>query len=89
LYVLLAESADMDSERKSIEFHLNHNAKWSDGEPVTPEDVMFTYDVFTDKGRTPYNARMILIDKLEKTGDHIVRFTFNDKDNRETPIIIA
>jgi len=89
LYGLLADSADMDAERKSIEFHLNPNAKWSDGEPVTPEDVLFTYDVFTDKGRPPYNARMSLIAKLEKTGDHSVRFTFNDKANRETPLIIA
>lgn len=89
LYGLLADSADMDTERKSIEFHLNPNAKWSDGEPVTPEDVLFTYDVFTDKGRPPYNARMSLIAKLEKTGDHSVRFTFNDKANRETPLIIA
>ncbi len=89
LYGLLADSADMDPERKSIEFHLNPNAKWSDGEPVTPEDVLFTYDVFTDKGRPPYSDRMSLIAKLEKTGDHSVRFTFNEKANRETPLIIA
>lgn len=89
LYGLLADSADMDLERKSIEFHLNPNAKWSDGEPVTPDDVLFTYDVFTDKGRPPYRDRMSLIAKLEKTGDHSVRFTFNDKANRETPLIIA
>jgi peptide/nickel transport system substrate-binding protein len=89
VYGLLADSADMDPERKSIEFHLNPNAKWSDGEPVTPEDVLFTYDVFTDKGRPPYNARMDMIAKLEKTGEHSVRFTFNDKANRETPLIIA
>ncbi|ESX06078.1 bicyclomycin resistance protein [Mesorhizobium sp. LSJC268A00] len=89
LYGLLADTADMDPERKSIEFHLNPNAKWSDGEPVTPDDVLFTYDVFTDKGRPPYRDRMSLIAKLEKTGDHSVRFTFNDKANRETPLIIA
>ncbi|MGX5844482.1 extracellular solute-binding protein [Mesorhizobium sp. ArgA1] len=89
LYGLLADSADMDPERKSIEFHLNADAKWSDGEPVTPEDVLFTYDVFTDKGRPPYSDRMSLIAKLEKTGDHSVRFTFNEKANRETPLIIA
>ncbi|ESZ31034.1 extracellular solute-binding protein [Mesorhizobium sp. L2C067A000] len=89
LYGLLADTADMDPERKWIEFHLNPNAKWSDGEPVTPDDVLFTYDVFTDKGRPPYRDRMSLIAKLEKTGDHSVRFTFNDKANRETPLIIA
>ncbi|MES0131353.1 extracellular solute-binding protein [Mesorhizobium sp. M0029] len=89
LYGLLADTADMDPERKWIEFHLNPKAKWSDGEPVTPDDVLFTYDVFTDKGRPPYRDRMSLIAKLEKTGDHSVRFTFNDKANRETPLIIA
>jgi peptide/nickel transport system substrate-binding protein len=89
LYGLLADTADMDPERKSIEFHLNPKAKWSDGEPVTPEDVLFTYDLYTEKGRPPYSARMSLIAKLEKTGDRSVRFTFNEKANRETPLIIA
>ncbi|UVK36986.1 extracellular solute-binding protein [Mesorhizobium sp. AR10] len=89
LYGLLADTADMDPERKSIEFHLDPKAKWSDGQPVTPEDVLFTYDVYTDKGRPPYSARMSMIAKLEKTGDRSVRFTFNDKANRETPLIIA
>ncbi|MER9233661.1 extracellular solute-binding protein [Mesorhizobium sp. M0622] len=89
LYGLLADTADMDPERKSIEFHLDPNAKWSDGEPVTPEDVLFTYDVFTEKGRPPYSQRMKAIAKLENTGDRSVRFTFNDKADREFPLIIA
>ncbi|MER8401006.1 extracellular solute-binding protein [Mesorhizobium sp. M0306] len=89
LYGLLADTADMDPERKSIEFHLDPRAKWSDGEPVTPEDVLFTYDVFTEKGRPPYSQRMKAIAKLEKTGDRSVRFTFNDKADREFPLIIA
>ncbi|MER9942975.1 extracellular solute-binding protein [Mesorhizobium sp. M0092] len=89
LYGLLADTADMDPERKGIEFHLDPRAKWSDGEPVTPEDVLFTYDVFTEKGRPPYSQRMKAIAKLEKTGDRSVRFTFNDKADREFPLIIA
>ncbi|MER8489306.1 extracellular solute-binding protein [Mesorhizobium australicum] len=89
LYGLLADTADLDPERKSVEFHLNPNAKWSDGQPVTPEDVLFTYDAYTQKGRPPYSDRMARIAKLEKTGDHSVRFTFNDKADREFPLIIA
>ncbi|RWN33404.1 extracellular solute-binding protein [Mesorhizobium sp.] len=89
LYGLLADTADMDPERKSIEFHLDPRAKWSDGQPVTAEDVLFTYDVFTEKGRLPYSARMSMVAKLEKIDDRSVRFTFNDKANRETPLIIA
>ena len=89
LYGLLADSADMSPDRKSIEFHLDPKAKWSDGEPVTPDDVLFTYDVFTDKGRPPYSDRMKKIAKLEKTGEHSVKFTFNDLADREFPLIIA
>lgn len=89
LYGLLADTADMDPERKSIEFHLDPRARWSDGQPVTVEDVLFTYDVFTDKGRPPYSDRMRMVAKLEKTGDRSVRFTFNENANRETPLIIA
>ncbi|TIW48722.1 MAG: ABC transporter substrate-binding protein, partial [Mesorhizobium sp.] len=89
LYGLLADTADMDPERRSIEFHLDPRAKWSDGQPMTAEDVLFTYDVFTEKGRPPYSARMSMVAKLEKIGDRSVRFTFNDKANRETPLVIA
>lgn len=89
LYGLLADSADMSPDRKTIEFHLDPKAKWSDGEPVTPEDVLFTYDVFTEKGRPPYSDRMKKIAKLEKTGEHSVKFTFNDLADREFPLIIA
>ncbi|PLP61283.1 ABC transporter substrate-binding protein [Mesorhizobium loti] len=89
LYGLLADSVDMDPERKWIEFHIDPKAKWSDGQPVTPEDVLFTYDVFTEKGRPPYSDRMKRVEKLEKTGEHSVRFTFNELSDREFPLIIA
>jgi peptide/nickel transport system substrate-binding protein len=89
LYGLLAETVDITEDRKVAEFNLNPNAKWSDGKPVTPEDVLFTYEVYTEKGRPPYSDRMAKIAKLEKTGEHSVRFTFNEHADREFPLIIA
>lgn len=89
LYGLLADAVDMDPERKWIEFHLDPRAKWSDGQPVTPEDILFTYDVFTEKGRPPYSDRTKKIAKIEKMGERSVRFTFNDEADREFPLIIA
>lgn len=89
LYGLLADSVDMDPERKWIEFHIDPKARWSDGQPVTPEDVLFTYEVFTEKGRPPYSDRMKRVEKLEKTGERSVRFTFNELSDREFPLIIA
>ncbi|WP_306119392.1 MULTISPECIES: extracellular solute-binding protein [unclassified Roseitalea] len=89
MYGLLAEKVETDDERTWIEFTLDEDAQWSDGVPVTPEDVIFTYDIFTEKGRPPYSSRMNRIEKIEKTGDRKVRFTFNENSNREFPLIIA
>ncbi|MDR0252354.1 MAG: extracellular solute-binding protein, partial [Brucellaceae bacterium] len=89
LYGLLAESVEIDDARSFIEFTLNPQARWSDGKPVTPDDVIFTYEILTEKGRPPFNARMKQIDKIEKTGERGVRITFNDKANREFPLLLA
>lgn len=89
LYGLVAESVEMPEDRKSITFNINPAARWSDGEPITPEDVIFTYEVFTEKGRPPYSDRMKRIDRIEKVGDRSVRFIFNDQADREFPLIVA
>ncbi len=89
LYGLLAEGAAMPEDRSFIEFSINPKAKWSDGVPVTPEDVIFTYELLTEKGRPPFNARMKKIAKIEKTGERKVRFVFNEQADREFPLIVA
>lgn len=89
LYGLLAETAEWDEERTFIQFNLNPKAKWSDGQPVTPDDVIFTFNLLKEKGRPPFDSRLNGVEKMEKVGDHSVRFTFNDKANRETPLILA
>lgn len=89
MYGLIAEKVEWDEERTFLEFHINPKATWSDGVKITPEDVIFTYETFTEKGRPPYNGRMKRIASIEKTGDNKVRFTFNETSNREYPLIIA
>lgn len=89
MYGHIAEQVETDPERRWIEFTLNPKARWSDGTPIMPDDVIFTYETFTAKGRPPYNSRMARVETLEKTGERTVRFTFNDKADREFPLIIA
>ena len=89
LYGLLAETVEWDEDRTFIQFNLNPKAKWSDGQPVTPEDVIFSFELLRDKGRVPFSSRLNLVSKMEKVGDHSVRFTFNDKADRETPMIFG
>lgn len=89
LYGLLAQTVEWDDQRSYIQFNLNPQARWSDGEPVTADDVIFTFNLLREKGRPPYNSRLDLVERMEKVGDLGVRFTFNDKANRETPLIFA
>ncbi|RCW83791.1 extracellular solute-binding protein [Phyllobacterium bourgognense] len=89
MYGLLAEKVETNDERTWVEFTLNPKAKWSDGQPVTPDDVIFTFDVLTKKGRPPFSSRMKLISKIEKVGERGVRFTFNEQANREFPLVLA
>lgn len=89
LYGLLAESVEWDENRTFIQFNLNPKAKWSDGQPVTVDDVIFTFELLRDKGRTPFNKRLDAVASMEKIGERSVRFIFNDKADRETPLILA
>lgn len=89
LYGLLAESVEWDEDRSFIQFNLDPNAKWSDGEPVTADDVIFSFELLREKGRIPFSNRLTPVEKMEKIGEHGVRFTFNDKADREFPLILA
>jgi peptide/nickel transport system substrate-binding protein len=89
LYGLLAETVEWDEERSFIQFNLNPKARWSDGQPVTPEDVIFSFEVLRDRGRIPFSNRLDTVEKMEKVGERSVRFTFNEKADREIPLIIA
>ena len=89
VYGLLAESVEIDDERTEMTFNLHPDAKWSDGQPVTPEDVIFTFEILTEKGRPPYNRRMAKIESIEKTGERSVTIKFNAESDREFPLIVA
>jgi peptide/nickel transport system substrate-binding protein len=89
LYGLLAETVEWDEDRTFIQFNLNPKARWSDGQPVTPEDVIFTFEIFRDKGRAPFSSRLAKVAKMEKVGERSVRFTFKDTGDREYPLLIA
>lgn len=89
LYGLLAETVEWDEERSFIQYNLNPEARWSDGEPVTADDIIFTMELLRDKGRPPYSTRLNRVETMEKVSDLSVRFTFNETSNREFPLILS
>ncbi|MFO1203570.1 MAG: extracellular solute-binding protein [Tabrizicola sp.] len=88
LYGLLAESIDTDEARSYVEFTLRPEARFSDGSPVTVEDVIWSVETLGTQGNPRYAAAWKKIASMEKTGERSVRFTFNVED-RELPLIIG
>ena len=88
LYGLLAESVDTDDARTYVEFTLREGARFSDGSPVTPEDVLWSFEKLGVEGQPRYGAAWGKIAKSEITGPRSVKFTFNVVD-RELPLILG
>ena len=89
LYGLLAQTVEWDDNRSFIQFNLDPKARWSDGQPVTPDDVIFTFQLLREKGRPNLSSPLKGVAKMEKVGERSVLIHFNEAANRETPLIIA
>ncbi|WP_413868425.1 extracellular solute-binding protein [Albidovulum sp.] len=88
LYGLLAESVETDDARSWVEFTLRPEARFSDGSPVTIEDVMWSYETLGTKGHPRYQTAWAKVARMEQTGERSVRFTFNAPD-RELALLMG
>jgi peptide/nickel transport system substrate-binding protein len=88
LYGLLAESIDTDEGRTYVAFTLREGARFSDGSPVTVEDVLWSMEKLGTEGSPRYAGAWKKIAKAEATGPRTVRFDFNTVD-RELPLILG
>ena len=87
-YGLLAEAVSHPPDVSSATYRLRASAKWHDGAPVTPEDVIFSFNAF--KANSPfYGAYYRHVVKVEKSGERDVTFTFDGAGNRELPQIVG
>ena len=88
-YGRLAETVTLPKDRSWVEFTLRKEARWHDGKPVTPEDVVFTFYTLIEKGAPFYRFYWGNVDKVAQTGERSVRFTFKPGENRELPLILG
>ncbi len=87
-YCLICEWVSYADDFSSATFHLRGNARFHDGKPITPDDVIFSLDAI--KKANPRQAAYYKnVVKAEKSGDHDVTFTFDQKGNRELPTIVG
>lgn len=87
-YPLLAEAVRYPEDFAWVEYRLNPAARWQDGEPVTLDDVIWSFDTLKEIYPTfaSYYAHVI---KAEPAGERVVRFTFDAPGNRELPHILG
>ena len=88
-YGLIAESVEVPADRSWVAFNLRPEARWHDGEPITADDVVWTFETLMSEGHPLYRAYYANVVSAEKIDDHKVKFTFDQSGNRELPLIMG
>lgn len=89
VYGLLASGMRLDPERYWIEFDLRPEARFHDGEPVTAEDVVFSFELLREQGNPFYGAYYADVASVTALDEHTVRFEFSANHSRELPLIVG
>jgi peptide/nickel transport system substrate-binding protein len=89
LYGLLAQSVETDDARTFVTFTLNPAAHFSDGAPVTADDVVFSWRLLRDHGRPNHRTYYAKVENTEILGPRTVRFDFPNANDRELPLILG
>ncbi|EPX86138.1 ABC-type oligopeptide transport system, periplasmic component [Rubellimicrobium thermophilum DSM 16684] len=80
LYGLLAETVETAPDRSWVEFHLRPEARFSNGDPVTVEDVIWSYETLGTQGHPRYRTFWEKVESIEPVGERGIRITFNTQD---------
>ncbi|HBR69595.1 MAG TPA: hypothetical protein DEA55_09495, partial [Rhodospirillaceae bacterium] len=89
LYGVLAETVEMGKDRDWIAFNLRPEAKWHDGQPITADDVVWTFNTLMEKGTPFFKAYYHDVKSVTAVTERRVKFEFAVKGNAELPLIVA
>lgn len=88
-YAYAAQSIELAPDRSWVIFRLNPKAKFSNGDPVTADDVIWVFETLRAKGLPMYRTYYKNISKVEKLDGHTIKFSFNTTANHELPLILG
>ena len=88
-YGLVAETEEIAPDRASATFQIRKEATFNDGTPITPEDVIWSFEILTRPAIPLFHQYFGDVTKAEKVGQRGVKFSFKDGNNRELPFIIG
>ncbi len=89
LYGLIAESIELPDDRRSVTFHINPAARFSDGRPVTADDVVFSWKLLREKGQPYHRANYGSVVNAVARDPLTAHFEFNADGNREAPLLLG
>ncbi len=89
LYGYLATKIEVSEGRDSVAFTLNPDAQFSDGSPVTAEDVLFSFNALVKKGAPLFGLYYRDVNDAKVLDKHKIQFSFKDGTNRELPMILG
>ncbi len=89
LYGLIAESVEYPEDRSWIIFHLNPKARFHDGQPITSEDVVFTFNTLIEKGAPRFSFYYGDVKSVEALGPRKVKFELKNNLNKEMILILG
>jgi microcin C transport system substrate-binding protein len=88
-YGWVAESVTVAPDRGWVSYKIRPEARFNDGQPITPDDVIFSFETLRDKGHPFYRSYYKDVVKAEKTGPNEIKFTFRTTGNTELPLIMG
>jgi microcin C transport system substrate-binding protein len=89
VYGLVAHSVAVAEDKSSATFYMRPEARFSDGSPLTAEDVVFTLISLKEKGAPAYRFVLQDVSKAEALDPHTVRFSFTGPRTRDLPLLVA
>jgi len=89
VYGLIAEKMERAPDGMSLRFFLNPKAKFSDGTPITADDVRFTYNLLMTQGSLSYRTEFGDVQGVEVESPTTVRFDFKSNESRTLPLDLA
>ncbi|WP_244548258.1 extracellular solute-binding protein [Bosea vaviloviae] len=88
-YGLLASRVELNEARTRLAFEIDERARFSDGTPVTADDVLFTFEMLKTKGKPFHRSSLGRVTKAEAPSPRSVVFELGDGSNRELPLVIG
>lgn len=88
-YGLIADKIDTPPDRSYVRFHINDKAYFNNGDKITPDDVIFSFETLRDFGAPQYRYYYKDVAKVSAEKEGWIRFDFNTDENRELPLILG